>query len=229
MTGGRLGVVTFGPSGGADLAADLRAALPGVQVHETGLLDDVPAARLESWRAGAATADATVVHLGDGRELTIESAPLMARLGPVVDRLAAARPGAVLYGCAGPVPEHRVPGGAPAVLPRTVMRQLVHQEVPNGRVAIVVPSPLHVEATRRHYGGPGRLVDCRAASPANRDAVLAAVTELDRAAPELILLTCFDHTLADLRAAQAAARAPVMSGRLLALKAVRDLLAGQPR
>jgi hypothetical protein len=37
MTGGRLGVVTFGHSGGADLGEDFGASFPGCEIDERGL------------------------------------------------------------------------------------------------------------------------------------------------------------------------------------------------
>jgi hypothetical protein len=226
MAASRIGVVTFGHSGGAELGADLCASLPGCDVVEQGLLDDVSEASLHSWEAGLASAEGTVVHLRDGRELTIESAPLLALVGPALACLAAARPQVVLYGCAGPVPDYPLPGGAAPVHPRRVLLDFVAATVPRGKVGVLVPSPLHVEATRRGYRAPGREVDARAVSPADRDAVLAAAAGLGADGAQLVVLSCFDHTLSDLRAARAAASRPVVSSRQLAIGAVRDLLAG---
>jgi hypothetical protein len=226
MAASRIGVVTFGHSGGAELGADLSASLPGCDVVEQGLLDDVSEASLHSWEAGLAGAEGTVVHLRDGRELTIESAPLLALVGPALAYLAAARPQVVLYGCAGPLPDYPLPGGAAPVHPRRVLLDFVAATVPRGKVGVLVPSPLHVEATRRGYRAPGREVDARAVSPADRDAVLAAAAGLGADGAQLVVLSCFDHTLSDLRAARAAASRPVVSSRQLAIGAVRDLLAG---
>lgn len=226
MAASRIGVVTFGHSGGAELGADLSASLPGCDVVEQGLLDDVSEASLHSWEAGLASAEGTVVHLRDGRELTIESAPLLALVGPALAYLAAARPQVVLYGCAGPLPDYPLPGGAAPVHPRRVLLDFVAATVPRGKVGVLVPSPLHVEATRRGYRTPGREVDARAVSPADRDAVLAAAAGLGADGAQLVVLSCFDHTLSDLRAARAAASRPVVSSRQLAIGAVRDLLAG---
>jgi hypothetical protein len=226
MAASRIGVVTFGHSGGAELGADLSASLPGCDVVEQGLLDDVSEASLHSWEAGLASAEGTVVHLRDGRELTIESAPLLALVGPALAYLAAARPQVVLYGCAGPLPDYPLPGGAAPVRPRRVLLDFVAATVPRGKVGVLVPSPLHVEATRRGYRTPGREVDARAVSPADRDAVLAAAAGLGADGAQLVVLSCFDHTLSDLRAARAAASRPVVSSRQLAIGAVRDLLAG---
>jgi hypothetical protein len=228
MAASRIGVVTFGHSGGAELGADLCASLPGCDVVEQGLLDDVSEASLHSWEAGLASAEGTVVHLRDGRELTIESAPLLALVGPALAYLAAARPQVVLYGCAGPLPDYPLPGGAAPVHPRRVLLDFVAATVPRGKVGVLVPSPLHVEATRRGYRAPGREVDARAVSPADRDAVRAAAAGLGADGAQLVVLSCFDHTLSDLRAARAAASRPVVSSRQLAIGAVRDLLAGRP-
>jgi hypothetical protein len=226
MAAPRIGVVTFGHSGGAELGADLSASLPGCDVVEQGLLDDVSEASLHSWEAGPASAEGTVVHLRDGRELTIESAPLLALVGPALAHLAAARPQVVLYGCAGPLPDYPLPGGAAPVHPRRVLLDFVTATVPRGKVGVLVPSPLHVEATRRGYRAPGREVDARAVSPADREAVLAAAAGLSVDGAQLVVLGCFDHTLSDLRAAgRAAASRPVASSRQLAIGAVRDLRA----
>ena len=58
MTGRRLGVVTFGHSGGAELGDDLSASVPGCEVHEQGLLDDLSEASLRAWQVGPASEDA---------------------------------------------------------------------------------------------------------------------------------------------------------------------------
>ena len=226
MAAPRLGVVTFGHSGGAELGADLSASLPGCDVIEQGLLDDVSEASLRSWQAGPASAEGTVVHLRDGRELTIESAPLLALVNPALARLAAGRPQVVLYGCAGPLPDYPLPGGVAPVHPRRVLLDFVAATVPRGKVGVLVPAPLQVDATRRSYRAPGREVDARAVSPADREAVLAAAAMLGAEGAQLVVLGCFDHTLSDLRAARAATSRPVTSSRQLAIGAVRDLLAG---
>lgn len=224
MTGRRLGVVTFGHSGAAGLGGDLSASVPGCEVHEQGLLDDVSEASLRSWQAGPASEDGTVVHLRDGQELTLESALLLARVGPAVARLVAARPQVVLYGCAGPLPAYPLPAGVAAVRPREVLRAFVAATTPRGRVGIVVPSPLQVAPSERSYSAPGRQVDARAVSPADPEAVLAAVSSLGADGAEIVILGCFDHTLRELRAAQSATSCPVVSSRQLALDAARDLL-----
>jgi len=54
----RLGVVTFGHSGERELGDDLSASVPGCDVHEQGLLDDVSEASLRSWQAGPGSPDA---------------------------------------------------------------------------------------------------------------------------------------------------------------------------
>jgi hypothetical protein len=221
----RLGVVTFGPSGGASLAGDLRASLPGVEVTEQGLLDGLSESDLDAWQAGPGSPDGTVVHLRDGREVTIESAPLLARVPAARGRLAAAQPHAVVYGCAGPVPRYPQDGDVPAVHPREVTRAFVTAACPRGRVGFIVPSPLHVGPTVTDYGAAGRTVDCRAVSPADREAVLATVAALARDGADLVILGCFDHTLADLGDARAVTSRPVVSSRLLAIDAVRELLA----
>ena len=97
---------------------------------------------------------------------------------------------------------------------------------PRARVGFLVPSPLHVGPTVRDYGAAGRTVDCRAVSPADRGAVLAAVTALAGDGADLVILGCFDHTLADLRQAQAITGRLVVSTRLLAIDAARELLGG---
>jgi hypothetical protein len=222
-----LGVVTFGHGGGADLAADLSAAVPGCRVHEQGLLDRVPEASLRSWQVGPGSLDGTVVHLRDGRELTVDSAPLLARIGPALERLAAAAPSVVLYGCAGPLPAYPLPVPAVAVHPRDVLLSFVSATVRRGKVGLVVPSPLHVEPNRRAYSGPGRAVDVRAVSPADHEAVLAAVSALAADGADVVILGCFDHTLPELRAAQSVTGRPVVSSRQLALGAVAGLLSGR--
>jgi hypothetical protein len=184
----RLGVVTFGHSGAAELADDLSGSLPGCDIYEQGLLDDVSEASLRDWQAGPASADGTVVHLRDGRELTIESDPLLARVGPALARLAAVRPQVVLYGCAGPLPAYPLPAPAVAVHPREVLLSFVAATVPRGKVGLVVPSPLHVGPSRRGYAGPGREVDAVAVSPADTDAVLTAVRELGENGADLVVL-----------------------------------------
>jgi AroM protein len=224
MAGRRLGVVTFGHSGGADLGDDLGVSFPGCEIYEQGLLDDVSEAGLRSWQASPASKDGTVVHLRDGRELTIESAPLLARVGPALALLATAQPQVVLYGCAGPLPEYSLPAGVVSVRPQQVLKAFVAETVRRGRVGIVVPSPLHVEPTKHSYSASGRLVDARAASPADREAVLAAATSLGTDGAGIVILGCFDHTLRDLRAAQSVTSRPVVSSRQLAFSAVRDLL-----
>jgi hypothetical protein len=224
VTAPRLGVVTFGHSGGPELGDDLSGSVPGCEVHEEGLLDDVSEASLRSWQARQDCQDGTVVHLRDGRELTIESAPLLARVGPALARLAAARPQVVLYGCAGPLPAYPLPGPAVAVHPREVLLSFVAATVRQGKIGMVVPSPLHVEPTKRSYSAPSRLVDTRAVSPADRAAVLAAVSCLGADGAEIVILGCFDHTLRELRAAQSVTDRPVVSSRQLALGTVRGLL-----
>jgi AroM protein len=220
----RVGVIAFGHSGGAELGADLGASLPGCDVIEQALLDDVTESTLRSWQVGPASAEGTVVHLRNGRELTIESAPLLALVGPALERLAAARPQVVLYGCAGPLPDYRLPGEAAPVYPRRVVLDFVAATVPQGKVGVLVPAPLQVEATRRGYRAPGREVDARAVSPADRAAVLAAAAMLGAGGAQLVVLGCFDHTLSDLRAARAVTGSPVTSSRRLAIEAVRELL-----
>jgi AroM protein len=169
VTGRRLGVVTFGHSRGAELGEDLSASVPGCEVHEQGLLDDVSEASLRSWRAGPAAEDGTVVHQArNGQELTIESTLLLARVGPAVARLVAARPQVVLYDCAGPLPAYTLPAGVAAVRPREVLLAFVAATMPRERVGIVVPSPLHVAPSKRSYSAPSRLVDARAVSPPTR-------------------------------------------------------------
>ncbi|HEX3711649.1 MAG TPA: AroM family protein [Trebonia sp.] len=225
MAAPRLGVVTFGHSGGTELGADLSASLPGCDVIEEGLLDDVTEASLRSWQAGPASAEGTVVHLRDGRELTIESAPLLALVGPALVRLAVSRPQVVLYGCAGPLPDYPLLGGVAAVHPRRVLLDFVTATVPHGKVGVLVPAPLQIEATGRSYRAPGREVDARSVSPEDRQAVLAAAAMLGADGAQLVVLGCFDYTLSDLRAARAATSCPVTSSRQLAIGAVRDLLA----
>jgi hypothetical protein len=123
MAAPRFGVVTFGHSGGTELGADLSASPAGCDVIEQRLPDDVTEASLRSWQAGPASAGGTVVHLRDGREVTIESAPLLALEGPAPARLAAARPQVVPYGCARPLPDYPLPGGAAPVHPRRARLQ----------------------------------------------------------------------------------------------------------
>jgi len=224
MAAPRLGVVTFGHSGGLQLGDDLGASLPGCEIYEQGLLDDVPEASLLAWRVGPASAEGTVVHLRDGRELTIESAPLLDRVAPALERLAAARPQVVLYGCAGPLPAYPAPARALAVRPQQVLQDYVAATVRRGRIGMVVPSPLHVEPTKHAYAAPGRTVAAVAVPPADREAVLAAASALGADGAEVVILGCFDHPLRDLLAAQSVTGRPVVSSRQLAIDAVRGLL-----
>jgi protein AroM len=217
----RLGVVTFGRSGEAGLAEDLQRCLPGCTIDEVGLLDDVDASDIQRWQADGDTSDVTVVHLGDGQELTLQSEPLMDGVPAALDRLAKARPDAVLFGCAGPLPNFAV--AASTINPFRLLHGFLDALLPAGRVGIVVPSPLHVDGTQASYATATRDVACRAASPADRHAVAAALADLSEEGVGLLVLACFDHTLEDLATARRAGPCPVVSTRVLAVMAIAAL------
>jgi len=73
-------VVTFGHCGAAGVTDDLRMRLPGFTIEEVGLLDGVSSKQLGEWATGPDSTEATVVHVDGGRELSLQSAPLLARL-----------------------------------------------------------------------------------------------------------------------------------------------------
>lgn len=224
MSALHLGVVTFGHRGAAAVTEDLQRRLPDFTIAEVGLLDGVPSARLREWVTDNDSTEATIVHGGDGAELSLQSEPLMARLPAALDALSAGHPDAILFGCAGPLPELAVP--CLSISPFALLRSFVDAVVPVGRVAIIVPSPLHVAATERRYAGAARTVACRSASPRDLAAVTASLAAMVDDDAQLGVLACFDHTDADLVAARRAVAAPVVSSRGLAAMALAALFDG---
>jgi hypothetical protein len=220
LRGTRLGIVTYGCSGGSGTMAELRAWTPRADVVEIGLLDGVEDEQIEAWRVAPGDEDATVVHLRSGDEVTLATGPLLERAQNATARLFEASCGAVLQGCAGPLPEW--PSAPVTLIPYHLLHGLVGGAVSRGRVGIVVPSPLHVAPTVEHYRTANRSVDCRAVSPTDLPAVLAVLLEMAEGGADLLVLACFDHTSADLAAARAALAGsvvPVTSSRAVALAA----------
>ena len=219
-----VGVVTFGQRGATGVTGDLQMRVPGVTFEEVGLLDGVPPQRLREWVTDPNSTEATIVRGDGGGELSLQPAPLLARLPAAIDALAAGRPDAIVFGCAGPLPELAVP--CLSVNPFALLRAFVDAVLPAGRVAIIVPSPLHVAPTQARYASATRAVACRSASPHDLDAVTQALAAGAAEGATLGVLACFDHTEEDLAAARRAAAVPVVSSRALSATALAALFAG---
>lgn len=217
-----IGLVTFGCTATSCAVNDLKSMLPGVTINEVAILDRVAPSSLQDWRVTPDSEEATVVHLAGGAEETLQTAPLLQLARRATAELVCAGATVVLLGCAGPMPDWCI---TPlTVVPHHLLRGYLDGILRRGRVGLLVPSPVHVAPTIAGYGTAERSVSCRAASPSDPSAVAAGLKHLAGDGCDLIVLTCFDHTLADLRAARARSAVPVTSSRLIAASALFAVL-----
>lgn len=216
--------MTFGCSATSLTAEDLRASLPGVVVDEVAILDPVAPDVLATWQVDEQSNTGTVVHVADGSELTLRSEPLLDLAERASRDLVDAGADVVLYGCAGPLPSW--PSTAVTLSPHRLLHAYLDGAPELGRVGMLVPSALHVESTIADYSDGRRTVTCRAASPRDEQAVTAALDALAAGGADVLVLTCFDHTLDELRAARRRVAMPVTSSRQLSVAAIAAAFPG---
>lgn len=224
MAGARIGVVTFGTSATSRTAEDLHASLRGAVVDEIAILDGVSVDVMAGWRVEERSSEATVVHLADGSEVTLRTGPLLELAERAAGVLVEASADIVLYGCAGPLPYW--PSSALTLRPQRLLQGFLDGALEHAHVGMVVPSSLHVASTVDGYSNGSRTVSCIAASPVDRQAVADAVDVLVAEGADLVVLTCFDHTLDDLRSVRKRAAVPVTSSRRIAVAGLEAILGG---
>lgn len=213
-----LPVFVVGQAPRPDLAAEIAAAAPGLPIAMRGALDGLSRAEIAAIppKDGA---DTLFTVLPSGETVTISKAAVTLRMAALLG----ATEGAALLACTGSfkgLPER--PG---LVQPSAVLNGLAEALLPRGRLGVFVPLPEQAAAHEASRGRDGVELTIVALRPHSDAATRqAAMAEMTKAAPDLVLLDCISYTREDKAAASAAMPCPVLLSVAVAARAAASLM-----
>ena len=214
-----LRVLTIGWSPRPDLAAEMAAAVPGLQLDIMGALDGVTP---DDAPRPAHDADALYALRPSGAGIAISKAAVTRALLP---RLGHAGP--MLLACTGTF--DGLPARPSHVHPSAVLNALAGALLPRGRLGLFVPLPEQADtlaAARRRPGLDVVAVPLRPhADDAARDTAARAMAAH---APDLALLDCISYTRIDKARLGASLRCPILLSVAVAARAAASLLPEPP-
>lgn len=213
-----LSVFVIGQAPRHDLAAEIAAAVPGLEIAMRGALDGLSRPEIAALVPRDA-ADTLFTVLPSGEGVRVSKAEVAHRLR----RMLAETAGTVMLACTGAfegLPER--PG---LVQPAAVVNGLAEALLPRGRLGLFVPlaeQAATLGAVRARAGLALAVVPLR---PHADDATrAAAVQEMAAAAPDLVVLDCISYTRRDKAVAEAGLSCPVLLSVALAARAAASLL-----
>jgi protein AroM len=214
--------VTLGQAPRVDVVPDIAAILPGVEIVEAGALDDAcedEIAELEP-RVGE---PALATRLRDGRGIAVSKPRLLPRLEIAIAQLSP-RCGAVLLLCSGRFPDLASSGRVlyPDGILHGVVRGLLR---PGNRLGVVSPLPSQTEMAGEKWADAAeRVVGTSASAYGPPDRLAAAVSELDRAGSDLIVLDCMGFSRAHREVAQSVTPRPILLAPTVVAAVVSQVL-----
>jgi protein AroM len=214
-----LDVFVIGQSPRTDVEEEIRAAVPGLDIHLRGALDGIPRAGLEAL-APKDGADTLFTVLPSGEAITVSKAAVTERLRATL----AATTGPVLLACTGHfegLPER--PG---LVQPSEVLNALAGALLPRGRLGLFLPLPEQEEALGGARMRDGVAITTVALRPHGDDAMrLAAARRMAESRPDLVLLDCMSYTRRDKAVLSTVLSCPILLSISVAARAAASLLA----
>ncbi|WIB26592.1 AroM family protein [Curtobacterium sp. MCSS17_015] len=228
----RLGVVTIGQAPRTDLTPELAGWLPGVELVERGVLDDMDARTLGTM-APAADDHVLTTRLADGTPIEIGERQVQDRLPGVLAALED-EVDAVLLACTGPF--DALPHTKPLFVPDALIALGTAALAtaiggPGGaRVGVVCPLPAQQDFTVAKFAPrlAGQRVLTAPSSPyTGTDSTLAdAGRALQAGGAELIALDCIGYSEAMRKVVVATTGLPVVLARSVAARLAAEVLDG---
>lgn len=223
----KIGVLNIGQTPMPDLTKDLQGMIGSKhEFIEVGALDGMSSAQLQALvpRKGE---EVTVIQLHDGSEMLAASErlyPLGQNAVATLEQLGAE---IIFPACGGDLPpyEHKVR----YVSTFRVLRAMIDVVLPQGTLALLVPSAEQRGKNERWYGHPGRKLVIEGASPLSDEAISQAAIRLAAHEPDLLVMTCFLNDSRQSEMVRALATCPVLLSRAVVASTVAQLVHGWPR
>lgn len=213
-----LPVFVIGQAPRPDLEAEIAAAAPGLAVVLRGALDAMKRSEIAAIPPHDG-ADTLFTMLPSGEGVAISKAAVTERMRTML----AATQGPVLLACTGRF--KGLPDRPGLVQPSAVLNGMAEALLPRGRLGLFVPLPAQAAELGASRARDGLSLAVVALRPHADDATrAAAVREMARHAPDLVLLDCISYTRRDKAAAVAALHCPILLSVAVAARAAASLL-----
>lgn len=211
-----LPVFVIGQAPRPDMAAEIRAAAPGLRIALRGALDGLSRAEIASLTPRE-NADALFTILPGGDTVTISKRA-------VTERLATMLPdGPALLCCTGTF--KGLPGRSTLIQPSAVLNALTRAILPAGRLGLFIPLAEQTETLQSARSRDGVSVHAVTLRPASGDAARdRAAAEMADFRPDLVVLDCMSYTRADKARIGARLACPLLLSIAVAARLAASLL-----
>lgn len=227
----RLGVVLIGQGPRPDIADQLGAVMPGVELDIRGALDGLSLEEIQAVKP-ASGAEALIALLPpERRGTTPETAGMVVskklvekQAGGVLRRLADDGAYLSIMFCAGDFPGLRA--GVRTVIPSRIMSSVIDGLLPEGRLGVFMPLAEQREHFRSVWTRPGREVVAVPLLPgASESGLREAAREMAESAPDLVVMDCMGYTRRMKAQVEETLDVPVMLTFNTVLSFVREMFA----
>lgn len=213
-----LPVFIIGQSPRHDLADEIAAAVPGLQIMMRGSLDGLSRAEVAACLPSDG-ADTMFTVLPSGECITISKRIVTQRMRGLLESVT----GAALLACTGAF--EGLPERPDLVQPSAVLNGLAQALLPRGRLGLFVPLPEQTEGLRAKRARDGLSIAVVPLRPHGDDAAReVAMRRMAAEAPDLVLLDCISYTRRDKAAAVAMLSCPVLLAVAVAARAAASML-----
>ena len=220
----KVGAITIGQSPRTDVVQEL-FPLMGEQVEliQAGALDGLTREDIQAFAPGPE--DYTLIsRLRDGSSVMIAERHILPQLQQCIERLEEQGVNLILFLCTGDFPAvfH---SKVPLIFPCKVLNGLVPALSNRGKIAVVVPTPQHVDQTEKKWNQYVKESIIIPASPyGSQDDLDAAARAAAKMDVELVVMDCISYNIGMKEQFQKLSGKRVILSRTLAVRVMMELL-----
>ncbi len=222
---GKLGTITPGQAPRADLTPILRAALPGVELVQRGVLDGLDRAEIAAQFAPAPGAPVIISRLLDESSAVMDKARVEAQVQRLIDELEDEGCTTILLLCTGQF-DRLTSRRAQLVEPQKVLLPALAALTRGLRVGLLVPLAEQISSEGNKFGAFDAPPIAAAASPYDpgTGAIEAAARDLKARGAQILMTDCMGFVEHHRAAARAASGLPVLLSSALIAKLVSEIV-----